>query len=64
VDAAVILEVFGGDEKLAMALIDRLADRATIITTRGRSFRLRRRRGREPAVTSPAGPAAQEMPET
>jgi hypothetical protein len=56
-------QVFGGDEKLTTALIDRLADRATIITTRGRSFRLRRRRGREPAATSPAGPAQQEMPE-
>jgi DNA replication protein DnaC len=36
-------QIFGGDEKLTTALLDRLADRATILTTRGRSFRLRRR---------------------
>lgn len=39
-------QVFAGDEKLATALIDRLADRGTIITTKGKSFRLRRRRSR------------------
>ena len=32
-------QVFAGDEKLATALIDRLADRGTIITTKGKSFR-------------------------
>jgi DNA replication protein DnaC len=42
-------QIFAGDEKLTTALLDRLAERATVITTRGRSFRLRRRRGREPA---------------
>lgn len=36
-------QIFAGDEKLATALIDRLADRGTIITTKGKSFRLRRR---------------------
>lgn len=36
-------KVFAGDEKLTTALLDRLADHATIITTRGKSFRMRRR---------------------
>jgi hypothetical protein len=55
---------FAGDEKLATALIDRLADRGTIMTTKGKSFRLQRRRTREPAAgttKSPAGPAHAEM---
>ncbi len=37
--------VFGGDEKLTTALLDRLAERATVITTRGKSYRMRRRSG-------------------
>jgi DNA replication protein DnaC len=36
-------KVFGGDEKLTTALLDRLAESATIITTRGKSFRTRKR---------------------
>jgi DNA replication protein DnaC len=36
-------KVFAGDEKLTTALLDRLADHATIITTKGKSFRMRRR---------------------
>ena len=36
-------KVFGGDEKLTTALLDRLAETATIITTRGKSFRTRKR---------------------
>jgi DNA replication protein DnaC len=35
--------VFAGDEKLTTALLDRLADHATIVSTRGKSFRMRRR---------------------
>lgn len=54
-------QVFAGDEKLATALIDRLADRGTIITTKGKSFRLQRRRSREPKA--PAGPTPAEMAE-
>lgn len=54
-------QVFAGDEKLATALIDRLADRGTIITTTGKSFRLQRRRSRESKGT--AGPAPAEMAE-
>jgi DNA replication protein DnaC len=40
--------VFAGDEKLTTALLDRLAHHATVITTKGKSFRMRKRRGREP----------------
>lgn len=36
-------KVFGGDEKLAVALLDRLSHHATIITTKGKSFRMRKR---------------------
>jgi DNA replication protein DnaC len=37
------VKVFGGDEKLTTALLDRLAHHATIITTRGKSFRMRKK---------------------
>ena len=64
-------QVFAGDEKLATALIDRLADRGTIITTRGKSFRLRRRRSRASTAaastggdeTTSTGPSQPEMRE-
>lgn len=36
--------VFGGDEKLTTALLDRLAHHATVITTKGKSYRMRKRR--------------------
>jgi DNA replication protein DnaC len=36
-------KVLGGDEKLTTALLDRLAHHAVVITTRGKSFRLRKR---------------------
>ncbi len=40
--------VFGGDEKLTTALLDRLAHHATVITTKGKSYRMRKRlRGAE-----------------
>ena len=35
--------VFGGDEKLTTALLDRLAEHSTVITTRGKSYRMRKR---------------------
>jgi DNA replication protein DnaC len=35
--------VFGGSEKLTTALLDRLAETATVVTTKGKSFRMRRR---------------------
>jgi DNA replication protein DnaC len=37
--------VFGGDEKLTAALLDRLAEAATIFSTRGKSYRMRHRKG-------------------
>jgi DNA replication protein DnaC len=37
-------KVFGGDEKLTTALLDRLAENATVITTKGKSYRMRKRR--------------------
>ncbi len=36
-------KVLGNDDKLTAALLDRLTDRAAIITTKGKSFRMRRR---------------------
>jgi len=36
-------KVFGGDEKLTTALLDRLAHHAVVISTKGKSFRMRRR---------------------
>jgi DNA replication protein DnaC len=37
------VKVFADDEKLTTALLDRLAHHATVITTRGKSYRMRRR---------------------
>jgi DNA replication protein DnaC len=48
-------KVFGGDEKLTTASLDRLAHHATVITTKGICFRMRRRQGQE-IPTSPGGP--------
>jgi hypothetical protein len=40
--------VFAGDEKLTTALLDRLAHHATVLTTKGKSYRMRKR-GRLPS---------------
>jgi DNA replication protein DnaC len=37
------VKVFGGDEKLTTALLDRLAHHASVIATKGKSFRMRKR---------------------
>jgi len=37
-------KVFGGDEKLTAALLDRLAENAVVVATKGASFRARRRK--------------------
>jgi DNA replication protein DnaC len=37
--------VFAGDEKFTTTLLDRLAHHATVITTKGKSYRMRKRRG-------------------
>jgi DNA replication protein DnaC len=54
-------KVFADDEKLTTALLDRLADRATVLTTHGKSFRMRRRRQQESGA-SPLPPAHDEGP--
>lgn len=41
-------KVFGGDEELTAALLDRLAENAVVIATKGASFRARRRKNAEP----------------
>ncbi len=38
------VSVFAGDEKLTTALLDRLAHHATVLTTKGKSYRMRKRR--------------------
>jgi DNA replication protein DnaC len=52
--------VFGGDEKLTTALLDRLAERAVVIATRGKSYRMRKRGSDEAAVET----ASAEEPAT
>ena len=37
------VKVFGGDEKLTTALLDRLAHHATVVATKGKSFRMRKK---------------------
>ncbi len=44
------INVFAGDEKLTTALLDRLAHHATILTTKGKSFRMRQRERAAPAA--------------
>jgi len=53
-----------------MALLDRLADRATILTTKGKSFRMRRRKNETGQPTDVRGappvaalPPADDAPE-
>lgn len=53
--------VFGGDEKLTAALLDRLAEAATIITTRGKSYRMQNRKGH--TAKEPAPPGSKEKGE-
>jgi DNA replication protein DnaC len=40
--------VFGDDEKLTTALLDRLAERAIVIATKGKSYRMKKRQSAEP----------------
>ena len=51
-------KVFAGDEKLTTALLDRLADGATVITPKGKSFRMRRRGQPQSAQDDTKGPPA------
>jgi DNA replication protein DnaC len=49
------VKVFAGDEKLTTALLDRIAHHATVITTKGKSYRMRKRSTDEkPADSTPA----------
>jgi DNA replication protein DnaC len=49
--------VFGGDQKLTLALLDRLSETATVITTRGKSYRMRKRAAPAPMEAAPDQPA-------
>jgi DNA replication protein DnaC len=55
------IKVFGGDEKLTTALLDRLAHHATVITTKGKSFRMRKR---APGLGEAPGAASQPVTES
>ncbi|PYR41597.1 MAG: hypothetical protein DMF93_08015 [Acidobacteria bacterium] len=46
------MTVFVGDEELTTALLDRLAHHATVITTKGKSYRMRKRRDPEASTTA------------
>ncbi len=48
-------KVFGDDEKLTTALLDRLADRAMVIVTKGKSYRMLRRQA-QPTAPEPEEP--------
>jgi len=45
-------KVFGGDEKLTTALLDRLAHHATVIATKGKSYRVRKKAPAEATQTA------------
>jgi DNA replication protein DnaC len=53
-------KVFGGDEKLTTALLDRLGERATVISTRGKSYRMRRRAAVTEGAASTNGAAVSQ----
>lgn len=48
-------KVFADDEKLTTALLDRLADHSTILATKGKSFRMRRRKAEAGQPTDAKG---------
>jgi DNA replication protein DnaC len=56
------VKVFGGDEKLTTALLDRLAHHATVIATKGKSFRMRKKGVNEQTTDQQAPSAA--LPKT
>jgi DNA replication protein DnaC len=56
------VKVFGGDEKLTTALLDRLAHHATVITTKGKSYRMRKRSTPDPTQPEPATKTPPTMP--
>jgi DNA replication protein DnaC len=50
------VKVFAGDEKLTTALLDRLAHHAAVITTKGKSYRMRKRGSDENPAEASATP--------
>ena len=48
------VKVFAGDEKLTTALLDRLAHHAAVITTKGKSYRMRKRVTDDKPADSPS----------
>lgn len=52
-------KVFGDDEKLTTALLDRLAHHATVITPRGKSYRMKKRARQSGPGDQPGDPADQ-----
>lgn len=56
--------VFADDEKLTTALLDRLAERATIITTRGKSYRMRKRTAQGEKAPAPTPAKGTRPPST
>jgi DNA replication protein DnaC len=61
-------KVFGGDEKLTTALLDRLAHHAHVVLTKGASFRMRGRTHSDPLPPAddipPAGTTPATLPKT
>jgi DNA replication protein DnaC len=53
-------KVFGGDEKLTTALLDRLAENSAIITTKGKSYRMRKRRNASDSAATEATATAKK----
>jgi DNA replication protein DnaC len=53
------VKVFAGDEKLTTALLDRLAHHATVIATKGKSYRMRRR---QPSTADAQAPVSTDEP--
>jgi DNA replication protein DnaC len=57
------VKVFAGDEKLTTALLDRLAHHATVILTKGKSFRMRKRGSADTEIEgSTPDPGAPRLP--
>ncbi len=57
------VKVLGGDEKLCTALLDRLAHHATVITTKGKSYRMRRRSEAQTPAHPPVAVAKPARPQ-
>jgi DNA replication protein DnaC len=56
------VRVFAGDEKLTTALLDRLAHHATVITTKGKSYRMRKRGEPKPTETESVAKTPATLP--